>query len=386
MATTPSVGSKALVAQDMRFMRVALTLARRGLGQVAPNPAVGCVLVQTDTDGYAAIVGRGWTQVGGRPHAETEALRRAGDRARGATAYVTLEPCAHTGKTGPCSQALIDAGVARVVVACTDPDRRVSGSGIQMLKDAGIAVTEGVREDEALALNAGFISRVTRKRPEVLLKIASTLDGKIATPTGKSHWITGEMARERTHLVRAQTDAIMVGSATALADNPDLTCRLPGLNGRSPIRVVADGRLRISMTSKLVRTALETPLILLTREDANAERAKAFADLGVELIYVPLAADNHMDMTAGLELLAERGITRLMVEGGARLAASLMRDGLIDRIEWFQAPKIIGDDGYSAVAALGLDEIDLDEGFERLGVRALGEDVLTSLRVIHEGN
>jgi diaminohydroxyphosphoribosylaminopyrimidine deaminase/5-amino-6-(5-phosphoribosylamino)uracil reductase len=178
----------------------------------------------------------------------------------------------------------------------------------------------------------------------------------------------------------------MVGSATALADNPDLTCRLPGLNGRSPIRVVADGRLRISMTSKLVRTALETPLILLTREDANAERAKAFADLGVELIYVPLAADNHMDMTAGLQLLAERGITRLMVEGGARLAASLMRDGLIDRIEWFQAPKIIGDDGYSAVAALGLDEIDLDEGFERLGVRALGEDVLTSLRVRHEGN
>lgn len=384
MSSVPTSSNKAQAALDARFMRVALTLAARGLGQVAPNPAVGCVLVSFGDDGRATVVGRGWTQLGGRPHAETEALARAGEAARGATAYVSLEPCAHQGKTGPCAQALIDAGVARVVVACTDPDARVSGKGTAMLEAAGIEVTCDVMEAAALALNGGFISRVLRARPEVLLKIASTLDGKIATPTGKSHWITGEMARERTHLMRAQADAIMVGSATAIVDDPDLTCRLPGLHGRSPIRVVADGRLRLPMTSKLVRTALETPVIVLTREDANEDRAKAFADVGVELVYVPPGPDNQMDMAAALELLAARGITRLMVEGGARLAASLLRDGLIDRIEWFQAPKLIGDDGYSAIAGLGLDDIDLDEGFERLGVRALGEDVLTSLRVRHE--
>jgi len=361
-------------------MRMALTLARRGLGNVAPNPAVGCVIVETTGD-RPRVVGRGWTQPGGRPHAETEALARAGEAARGATAYVTLEPCSHTGKTGPCAQALIDAGVSRAVVACTDDDPRVSGNGIAMLKEGGISVMDGLFEEEARALNAGFFSRVTKGRPEVLLKIASTLDGKIATHTGKSHWITGQMARERTHLMRAQADAIMVGSATAIVDDPQLTCRLPGLGGRSPIRVVADGRLRLPLTSKLVRSAADTPVILLTREDADADRARAFEEQGVELIRVPLGADNQMNMAAALTLLGDRGITRLMVEGGARLAASLLRDDLIDRIEWFQAPKIIGDDGYSSIAGLGLDDIDLDAGFERLNVTALGEDILTSLRV-----
>ncbi|MGD1934483.1 MAG: bifunctional diaminohydroxyphosphoribosylaminopyrimidine deaminase/5-amino-6-(5-phosphoribosylamino)uracil reductase RibD [Candidatus Phaeomarinobacter sp.] len=380
---TVDLSPKEQVATDLRFMRMAMILARRGLGQVAPNPSVGCVLVDT-TGERPVVVGRGWTQPGGRPHAETEAISRAGDKARAATAYVTLEPCAHTGKTGPCAQALIDAGVSRVVVACTDEDPRVSGQGIAMLKNGGISVLEGVLEDEARDLNSGFFIRVTQGRPEVLLKIASTLDGKIATHTGKSHWITGETARERTHLMRAQADAIMVGSATAIVDDPQLTCRLPGLSGRSPIRIVADGRLRLPLTSKLVRSAGETPVIILTREDADKDRARAFEEQGVDLIVVPLAADNQMNMAEALKLLAERGITRVMVEGGARLAASLLRDNLIDRIEWFQAPKIIGDDGYSAVAGLGLDDIDLDAGFERLAVTALGEDVLTSLRVRHE--
>ncbi len=361
-------------------MRVALTLAARGLGEVAPNPAVGCVIVSPSEE-TPLIVGRGWTQPGGRPHAETGALARAGDKARGATVYVSLEPCAHTGKTGPCAQALIDAGVARVVVACTDDDPRVDGKGIAMLRDAGIDVVVGVLENDARVLNEGFFRATKAKLPMVTLKIASTLDGKIATHSGKSHWITGQMARERTHLMRAQADAIMVGSATAIVDDPQLTCRLPGLAHRSPIRVVADGRLRLPLTSKLVRSANDIRVILLTREDADKDRAKAFEEQGVELINVPLGPDNHMDMTKGMALLAARGITRVLVEGGARLAASLMRDGLVDRIEWFQAPKIIGDDGYSAIAALGLDEIDLDAGFERLAVTALGEDVLTSLRV-----
>lgn len=377
------VAPKEQMAIDLRFMRMALTLARRGLGQVAPNPSVGCVLVDTSGD-VPLVVGRGWTQPGGRPHAETQAIGRAGARARGTTAYVTLEPCAHTGKTGPCAQALIDAGISRAVVACTDDDPRVNGQGVAMLKDGGISVTEGVLEDEAKDANSGFTCRVTQNRPEVVLKIASTLDGKIATHTGKSHWITGEMARERTHLMRAQADAIMIGSATAIVDDPQLTCRLPGLSGRSPIRVIADGRLRLPLTSKLVRTASDTPVILLTREDADKDRAQAFEEQGVDLITVPLGPDNQMNMGAALTLLAERGITRVMVEGGARLAASLLRDNLIDRIEWFQAPKIIGDDGYSAVAGLGLDDIDLDAGFERQAAIALGEDVLTSLRVRHD--
>lgn len=365
---------------DARMMRVALTLAARGLGQVWPNPAVGCVIVAR-REGREVIVGRGWTQPGGRPHAETEALARAGAAAAGATAYVSFEPCAHTGRTGPCAKALIEAGIARVVTACADPDPRVAGKGHAMLRAAGVEVTEGVLEDAARRLNQGFISRVKLDRPMVTLKIASTLDGKIATHSGKSHWITGEMARERTHLMRAEADAIMIGSATAIVDDPQLTCRLPGLGHRSPVRVVADGRLRLPLTSRLVRSALERRLIVLTRADADPARRAAFEEQAVELIDVPVGADNQMDMTAALQLLGEQGITRLMVEGGARLAASLIRDGLVDRIEWFQAPKIIGDDGYSAIAALGIDDVALDRGYTRLAAAELGEDMLTSLEV-----
>ncbi len=365
---------------DARFMRAALTLARRGLGQVWPNPAVGCVVTAIES-GVPVIVGRGWTQPGGRPHAETEALARAGARAKGGTAYVTLEPCAHDGKTPPCAKALVEAGVARVVAACTDPDERVSGKGLRMLTDAGIEVTHGVLEDEAMRLNQGFITRVTQRRPMVTLKIASTLDGKIATATGKSHWITGTTARERTHLMRAEHDAIMVGSATAIVDDPELTCRLPGLGGRSPVRIVADGRLRLPLTSKLVRTAQEADVVILTRGDVEPHRREAFEDQGIELIDVPVSPQNMMDMKAALEILGARGITRLLVEGGARLAASLIRDELVDRIEWFQAPKIIGDDGYSSIGGLGLKEIDLTAGFTRTAVTELGEDVLTSLDV-----
>jgi len=361
-------------------MGVALSLAARGLGQVAPNPAVGCVIV-VDADTRPRIIGRGWTQPGGRPHAETEALARAGAQARGATAYVSLEPCAHHGRTPPCAQALIDAGVARVVIGCGDPDPRVAGRGVRLLHDAGLTVVSGVREEEAVHLNAGFFSTVERGRPLVTLKIAATLDGKIATHTGNSQWITGSLARQRTHLMRAQADAIMIGSATAIVDDPQLTCRLPGLAHRSPIRVVADGRLRLPLTSRMFRTARAQPLIVLTRKDTEPHRRRAFEDQGVDLIDVPVGPDNHMDMGDALSQLAGRGMTRLLVEGGARLAASLLRADLVDRIDWFQAPKIIGDDGYSAVAGLGLDDMGLERGYRQRAVVPLGDDVLTRLEV-----
>ena len=241
-------------ALDRRYMALALALAERGLGNVWPNPAVGCVLVR---DGR--IVGRGWTQPGGRPHAETEALARAGDGAQGATCYATLEPCAHHGETGPCADALVQAGIARAVVATEDPDPRVAGRGNARLEAAGIGVTRGCMEEEARALNAGFLSRVEKGRPLVTLKLASTLDGRIATHTGDSRWITGAQARARAHLLRARHDAVMVGAASALADDPALTCRLPGMADASPVRVVIDGSARLPAGHALIAAPASSP-------------------------------------------------------------------------------------------------------------------------------
>lgn len=360
-------------ATDTEFMKMALGLAARGLGIVAPNPAVGCVVVK---DGI--VLGRGWTQKGGRPHAETEALARAGEAARGATAYVTLEPCAHHGKTPPCAEALIAAGVARVVGAVSDPDPRVAGKGYEMLRKAGIEVVEDVCETQARELNRGFFLKVKEERPLVTLKLATSADGKTATHDGHSQWITGELARARGHHLRATHDAIMVGSATAIVDDPGLVCRLPGLEAQSPVRIVADGRLRMPLTSKLVRGARKTPLWILVLPGAEAARRAAFADCGVELIDVPAGADGLMDMKAAMQRLAARGITRLLVEGGARIAASLMRARLVDRVEWFRAPRIIGGDGYSAIAALGVDTLDQMPSLALRRTVALGEDTLTS--------
>jgi diaminohydroxyphosphoribosylaminopyrimidine deaminase/5-amino-6-(5-phosphoribosylamino)uracil reductase len=353
---------------------MALTLAERGLGQVAPNPAVGCIIV---ADGI--VVGRGMTRAGGRPHAETEALAHAGDKARGATAYVTLEPCAHHGKTGPCAEALIEAGITRVVAAVADPDPRVAGRGFAMLEKAGLDVLEGVGMARALHLNQGFFLRVTEQRPMVTLKIASSADGRTAIKTGQSRWITGEAAREQGHLLRATHDAIMVGSATAIVDDPTLTCRLPGLEARSPIRIVADGRLRLPLTSKLVRDAQKVPVWILTFPDSEPDRRKAFVDCGVELIDVPPASDTGlMDMKVAMRLLAERGLTRVLVEGGARLASSLIRAHLVDRIEWFRSSTVIGGDGYPGIAALGIERMDNAPKLSLLHSISLGPDTLSS--------
>lgn len=355
-------------------MRIALGLAERGLGQVAPNPAVGCVIVSPE----GHIVGRGWTQPGGRPHAETEALSRAGDRARGATAYVTLEPCAHHGKTPPCADALIEAGIARVVAALEDPDPRVSGGGMAKLKAAGIETEIGLCAAEAAFVNAGFLTRIRDGRPLVTLKAASTLDGRIATHGGDSKWITGAEARRRSHLLRAQSDAILVGSNTVLADDPELTCRLPGLEGRSPVRIVADGRLRLPLTSRLVMTAKDVPTWVFTRQGTDPYRLEAFRDLGVEVIELPAIEDMLLDVDAMLAELGRRGLTRLLVEGGGQISAALLARDLVDRLVWFHAPSIVGGDGLPAIAGLGLDRIADARRFVRHHLIPVGEDVMES--------
>jgi diaminohydroxyphosphoribosylaminopyrimidine deaminase/5-amino-6-(5-phosphoribosylamino)uracil reductase len=361
---------------DIAFMRTALGLARRGLGRVWPNPAVGCVLVK---DG--APVGRGWTQPGGRPHAETEALRQAGAAARGAVAYVSLEPCSHHGQTGPCADALIAAGVARVVGAVEDPDPRVAGRGYARLEAAGVAVTRALLRDEAAALNQGFFCRVTAGRPLVTVKVASTLDGRIASHDGTSQWITGETARARGHLLRACHDAILVGGRTALLDDPELTCRLPGLAERSPVRVVADGHLRLPLTHRLVRSARRTPVWLLALPSADAARAQAFRDAGVDLLAVPADPTGNLDLAAALQALGGRGVTRLLVEGGGRITAALLAGGLVDRLAWFRAPTVIGGDGIPAAAAFGIDEPAQAPRFVREAVNELGDDRLETYRV-----
>lgn len=356
-------------------MAAALSLARRGLGNVAPNPAVGCVIVAK-----GRVIGRGWTQAGGRPHAETEALARAGAMAHGATAYVTLEPCAHHGKTSPCAEALIAAGIARVVVATIDPDPRVSGRGVAALRAAGITVDVGCLECDAQALNAGFLSRLDG-RPLTTLKLATSLDGRIAARTGDSQWITGELARARAHLMRAEHDAVMVGIGTAVADNPQLTCRLPGLEGRSPIRIVADGRLRLPLTHAMVRTARDVPTILFTVTGNPAERRAVYASAGVEVIEVASDARGHPDPVQAMKKLAERGVTRLMVEGGGQLAASLINARLVDRVCWFRGPVVIGDDGRPAVAALGLDRLRSAPTYALEAIERLGDDLLETYRL-----
>jgi diaminohydroxyphosphoribosylaminopyrimidine deaminase/5-amino-6-(5-phosphoribosylamino)uracil reductase len=360
---------------DLQAMRAALVLARRGLGRVWPNPAVGCVIAR---DG--SVVGRGWTQPGGRPHAEAEALARAGDRAKDATAYVTLEPCSHHGRTPPCADALIAAGLSRVVAAIEDPDPRVGGGGLARLRAAGLGVETGLCAAEAAEINAGFLSRLRLGRPLVTLKLASSLDGRIAVASGESRWITGVPARERAHLLRATHDAILVGTDTVIADNPELTCRLPGLAEHSPVRVALDRQLRIPLDAHLVAEARAIPTWVLTLASADEARQKALSDAGVVVIPTEPDAAGHIDLAAALGRLGGEGVTRLLVEGGGRLAAALLRGGLVDRLVWLHAPLLLGGDGVPAVAGLGLDRLADAPGFERLSTETLGADVLTTFR------
>jgi diaminohydroxyphosphoribosylaminopyrimidine deaminase/5-amino-6-(5-phosphoribosylamino)uracil reductase len=347
-------------------MRAALTLACRGLGRVAPNPAVGCVLVKD-----SRVVGRGWTQPGGRPHAETEALGRAGGQARGATAYVSLEPCSHHGATPPCVEALISAGIARCVVALGDPDKRVAGRGLARLREAGVDVAEGPLADAAEEVNAGFLVRLREGRPLVTLKLATTLDGRIATLAGESRWITGEAARAHVHLLRAGHDAVMVGGGTALADDPRLDVRLPGLEDRAPLRIVLDGGLRLPSTHDLVARAGSQPTLLCTRAGHPADRRQALSDKGVEVLEVETDGEDVLPVHDILQALGRRGLTRLLVEGGGRLAASLF-------LVWFHAPGVIGGDGVPAVGGFGLERLAELSRFQRRSVAPVGADLVES--------
>jgi diaminohydroxyphosphoribosylaminopyrimidine deaminase/5-amino-6-(5-phosphoribosylamino)uracil reductase len=334
--------------QDARFMALALALGRRGLGRTWPNPAVGAAIVK---DGI--IVGRGWTQPGGRPHAEIEALRRAGEAARGATLYVTLEPCSHYGKSPPCADAIIAGGVSRVVSALEDPNPEVAGAGHARLRAAGIAVDIGVGADEARHDHAGHIRRMRDGRPHVILKLAVSADGKAGAPGRKPLAITGEAARDRVHLLRAQSDAIMVGIGTALADDPMLTCRLPGMEKYSPVRVVLDSALRLPPGSRLARSARDVPVWVVTGGEASRTAENALLREGVTVLRAA-QSDGRLDLAAVLKLMGARGVTRLMVEGGPTLGAALLAADLIDEAVLFQSSKVVGTDGVDALDGLPL--------------------------------
>jgi diaminohydroxyphosphoribosylaminopyrimidine deaminase/5-amino-6-(5-phosphoribosylamino)uracil reductase len=354
-------------------MQAALNLARRGLGNVWPNPSVGCVLVK---DG--AVVGRGWTRVGGRPHAETEALAAAGEAARGATAYVTLEPCSHHGHTGPCADALIAAGVARVVAAMQDPDTRVAGQGLARLAEAGIVVETGLLADAARALNQGYLLCAEAGRPMVTLKLAVSLDGRIAAHTGDSQWITDEDARAAAHGLRASHDAVAIGVGTAISDDPHLTCRLPGLPLRPPVRIVFDSRLQLPLTRRLVADAHAAPTWIVTLaetvEEGAPERADALADLGISLLPVAPGPGGRVSIAAALQALGDAGLTRLLVEGGGKLAASFVAENCVDALVIFRGPSIIGGDGIPAIAALGLERVADASRFRQVDSRPIGVD------------
>jgi diaminohydroxyphosphoribosylaminopyrimidine deaminase / 5-amino-6-(5-phosphoribosylamino)uracil reductase len=361
-------------AADQRFMQLALTLGRRGQGRTWPNPAVGAVVVK---DGV--IVGRGWTQPGGRPHAEPVALAQAGEAARGATLYVTLEPCSHIGKSPPCADAVIAAGIKRVVSAIEDPNPEVAGQGHARLRAAGIAVDVGLGAAEAAREHAGHFRRIRDKRPHVILKLALSTDGKIAAAGHKPVAITGEAAKARMHLLRAQSDAILVGIGTVLADDPLLTCRLPGMEARSPVRVVLDRALRISGTSRLVHSARATPLWVMTSSLAEAPAAMKLGAAGAQVIRIGTTATPTpgLDLLSALRALAERGITRLLVEGGARVASSFVAAGLVDEFWLLRGADAVGAEGVTALDALPLTSITQSPGFRVRASESLDKDTLT---------
>lgn len=352
-----------------RFMALALSLGRRGQGRVWPNPAVGCVIVRK-----GRIVGRGWTQPGGRPHAETEALAQAGAQARGADVYVTLEPCAHHGKTPPCADALIDARVARVIIASKDPDPRVSGAGRAKLEAAGIEVSFGLLEAEALYDHAGFLLRIEHDRPFVTLKLASSFDGRIATGTGQSKWITGPAARRYVHLLRARHDAVMVGGGTARKDDPSLTVRDLGTTWQ-PARIVISRRLDLPLMGILARTAHDVPVVLCHGMDADPSLIHTWRDLGADLLACQ-AIGGQLDPEDVLRQLARYGFTRLFCEGGSALAASLIEADLIDELVGFTAGLAIGAEGLPSIGALGLSELGKAPRYALLNTQQVGTDVM----------
>lgn len=338
MAENKTAGDK---AQHRRFMAAAIRLSRKHLGQTDTNPSVGAIIVRDDGQG-SYIIGSGVTEIGGRPHAETIALKEAGELAKGATLYVTLEPCSHYGRTPPCTNAIINAGIARVFIAVLDPDERVSGRGIQLLRDAAIEVETGLLEQEAADLLRGYLTRSVKKRSEVFLKLALSKDDKIGRYGAGQVAISNHISRAQTHIMRAEHDAIMVGIGTVLADNPLLDCRLPGMENRSPIRVIIDTQLRLPLDSNLVKTAGRIPVWIICSQQADEKKQKLLSDAGCQLI--PLSLKNgQIDLPLALTKLCSMGIGSVMVEGGAQLAHSLLNQKLVDSLAIFRSATEIGD-------------------------------------------
>lgn len=356
-------------ALDHRFMQLALALGRRGLGRTWPNPAVGAVVVK---DGV--IAGRGWTQPGGRPHAETEALKRAGKQAKGATIYVTLEPCSHHGKTPPCVDAIVRAGIARVVSALEDPNPEVAGQGYAKLRERGIAVETGLGAEEAARQHAGHIRRMRQGRPQVLLKLAASADGKAGLPGRKPALITGDAARARVHQMRAESDAILIGVGTVLSDDPHLTCRLPGMIEQSPVRVILDAKLRMPLATSLVGTARETPTWVFGASGTSPMAEDILKAKGVEVFRVEAKA-GLLDLVAVLKILAGRGITRLMVEGGPTVAAAFVQADLVDAVALFRSPNELGA-GIDALDGLPLTTLTKSPRLKFVATEAVGGDTL----------
>ena len=357
--------------EDDALMNAAIALAARGAGRTRPNPSVGCLLVKE-----GRLVARARTADSGRPHAEAQALAIALDAARGATAYVTLEPCSHQGQTPPCADALIEAGIARCVIGISDPDKRVSGQGIAALKQAGIEVTTGVRAHAVAAGLSGYLTHRRLGRPEIILKLATTLDGKIATQTGESRWITGPTARRKVHALRARADAVLIGIGTALDDDPLLDVRDMG-DLPQPVRVVLDSRLRLPLTSRLVQSAARTPVWVIHGAGAEASHRAALEQAGVRLLEVPTGQSGQTDIAAALACLGDAGLTSILCEGGAGVAAALLKAGCADRLALFSAGKVIGAEGISAVGALGLDTLKNAPSFDLLRTEVAGPDTLS---------
>jgi len=358
-------------AVDVQYMQQALELARRGLGLVSPNPLVGCVLVK---DGV--VVGRGYHQRFGGPHAEVYALQEAGPQARGAVLYVNLEPCSHMGKTPPCADAVIQAGVSRVVVALRDPNPLVAGTGLARLVAAGIAVTVGVCKTAAHKLNEAFAKYITTGCPFVTLKSAITLDGKIATRTGASQWITGELARQEGHRLRHAADAILVGIGTVLQDDPQLTTRLPDQQGANPLRIIVDSTLRVPLQAQVTDVASDRRTLIVTTARAPVAHSEALRRRGVEVVCLPAYDDERVDLEALFRYLGERGIASVLVEGGATLSATLLRRRLVDKVLLFVAPKVIGGDGISVIGPCGVETMEQVIHLRDVVSQRLGNDVL----------
>jgi diaminohydroxyphosphoribosylaminopyrimidine deaminase/5-amino-6-(5-phosphoribosylamino)uracil reductase len=353
---------------DERFMAAAIRLSRKNLGLTSTNPSVGTLIVRDDGAG-PRIVGSGVTAVGGRPHAETEALAEAGGLARGATAYVTLEPCAHHGRTPPCAEALVRAGVRRVVGAASDPDSRVSGRGYAILRAAGIEVVEGVLARQAADVMAGYLMRSLKKRPEVALKLALSSDGMIGRRGAGQVIITGEIARREVHLMRAEADAVIVGIGTATEDDPELTVRLPGLAARSPARLVFDRQARLPLASKLVRDAAKVPLLIAAGPDADAGRRAALEAAGARFLATE-TFDGRIALPELLEDLAAQGMSSVLVEGGAATASHFLADDLADRIVLFHGPSAIGEGGVRSP----VDRQTIPAGFRLVREARFGDD------------